>query len=144
MLALGMVAACVLLVAATMTTLLRGSEKSVDRSTGAVLADAVITETLAAIYSNPTDKANFFAGTTPYSGTVILAGTTYTWELTHQTITRTAVAGGGDLGDGVPENRVKKVNCVVWWWTADPDQQRDGYGYLRTEVSRLVNENDDL
>jgi hypothetical protein len=38
----------------------------------------------------------------------------------------------------VTENRVKRVDIVVWWWS--DSGRREGYGRLQQQAFRLVNE----
>ncbi len=47
---------------------------------------------------------------------------------------------GTDLGDGATDNKVKRVDIVVWWWSGDG--QRQGYGKTQTSAFRLVNQGD--
>lgn len=42
------------------------------------------------------------------------------------------------LPSSVAENRVKRVDIVVWWWS--DSGQREGYGRLQQQAFRLVNE----
>lgn len=46
---------------------------------------------------------------------------------------------GAQLGTGVANNRLKRVEIVVNWWGSE-QQQRQGYGKLSTRASVLVNE----
>lgn len=47
---------------------------------------------------------------------------------------------GKPVGAGASDNRIKKVDILVWWMHSDPKQGRQGYGQLRTAASRIVNE----
>jgi len=42
------------------------------------------------------------------------------------------------LPSSVTENRVKRVDIVVWWWS--DSGRREGYGRLQQQAFRLVNE----
>jgi hypothetical protein len=140
--AMGILAGVFLVVVALLTSLLRGTQKEADRTAGNILAERVMTERLQEIFADETEKINFFDTESPpeepLEGTVALNNSVFTYRITHTTLTDP----GGNLigGDAASSNRVKKLDTVVWWWSEDPNEARAGYGYLRTEATRLVNE----
>lgn len=144
--ALGVFSGVFLVVVALFTQLMRSHQKEADLTAGTLLAEAVLTERLQKIFANlepGLTKEQFFSeGSPPLSpleGTVLLNKAVFTYRISHSTIT---AAGGGEIG-GPParNNRLKKLDVVVWWWGEQATDARGGYGYLRTEATRLVNEN---
>ncbi len=142
LIAVAIIVTALLLILATFTSVLRSSEKSENLATGSILAEAVVNQQIETLLYDPASRTAFFNSPglppSPILGTVNLEGTVFTFEITHATVNRN---GGGTIGDGLAENRLKKIDAVVWWMVDDPDEQRQGSGYLRTEFSRVLNEN---
>lgn len=143
--ALGVVSGAFLVVAALFTQLLHGNQKEADLSAGTLVAKSAMTERLQKIFSGVEPgltKEQFFAGNSPplppLEGEVSLNKTVFHYRITHQTVT---TSGSDPLGGpSGRNNRLKKLNAVVWW-AGDESAARSGYGKLRTEATRLVNEN---
>ncbi len=136
----------ILFTLALFTGLIRSSQKSADRATGALMANTILTREINQILAgtHPTiTTASFFSNDSPpqppIQGTVVVNNTIYTYEIGYQTMTD---SGGTPMGttSGLTTNRTKRVNITVWWWVQNANEQREGYGYLRTHLTRLVNE----
>jgi len=142
--AMGVIAGVFLVVAALFTQLLRGTQKEADVTAGTLLTQKVMTDRLQRIYANldPVfpSKDQFFSTDAPaLEGTVILNKTTYSYRITHQTIDN--VDTGEPLGgDPSNQNRVKKLDALVWWGE-EPEAVRSGTGLQRMRATRLINEN---
>lgn len=144
--ALGVASGAFLVVAALFTQLLRGNQKEADLAAGALIARAVMTERLQKIFAGlepGLTKEEFFAQNAPplapLEGTVTLNRSVFTYRITHQTV---STSGSDPLGGPADRNnRLKKLNVVVWWWADEENATRSGYGDLRVEATRLVNEN---
>ena len=62
-------------------------------------------------------------------------------QVSDSLMNRTLYQAGGPLGGAIPNNRVKKVDILVWWWEARSNNgQRQGYGKMQVQASRLVEE----
>lgn len=89
------------------------------------------------------------------SGTERLNETVFTYKMYAKALDLTDPGAGAAEGSNAKsvsdKNRVVKVDVVVWWWAEgakngeEPangtDNTRQGYGILRTELTRLVNQN---
>jgi hypothetical protein len=149
MVALGILAGLLLVVTALLITLLKGTQKASDETAGTILAEQVMLERLSLIFADldpALTKQQFFDSDSPpqppLEGTVRLNQAIYTYRINYRTISD---PGGFPVGgDATTENRIKKVDTVVWWWNENPDDARAGYGQLRTEITRLINEKTDF
>lgn len=137
MISIGILATSLLLVVGIFMTVTRASQKSLDLTAGTIIAESVLSRELYSIMGDDTTRAGFFAANDPsvpiVQGTERLNQTVFTYLIYANTVM------GGEVG-----NRVKKVDTVVWWWNEGGSSVagvRPGYGFLRSEVSRLVNEN---
>ncbi|MEW6280963.1 MAG: hypothetical protein AB1758_20285 [Candidatus Eremiobacterota bacterium] len=146
MVSVGIVAVGILMVIGIFIGLLHQSQRSADRSAGTVVASSMLNQEIYQILNNthPTvTKADFFdldsPPEPPLQGTVNLNGTVFTYTVRYQTVDDNT---GSPLGDGLNNARVKRTDVTVWWWTDTADTARKGYGYLRTQLTRLVNEGD--
>lgn len=130
-----------LLVMATLTRMLRPSQKAADLSTGVVVAQSVIEEEIHAILSDTgaIPKATFWTSDappgSPITGSITVGGTDYSYQMEYQTVRDQTT--GDPLGGTDPERQIKKVDITVWWWNGNPDDARDGYGQLQTQASQL-------
>ncbi len=134
---IGILATSLVMVVGVFLTVTRASQKSLDLTAGTVVAQSVLSRELYGIMSNEVSRRTFFDRdyqTDPLlRGTERLNQTAFTYLLYANTVMN------GDVG-----NRVKKVDVVVWWWNeeaASVPGSTAGYGFLRSEVTRLVNEN---
>ncbi len=143
MVALGMLAALLLLMTGLFLTILRGGQKSSDTTSGVIVAEQITLDRLHKVFHDEDEaltKHEFFeSDATPLEGTVQLNQTTFTYRITHTTVNE---PGGAPLGGAeAASNRVKKVDTVVWWWSEDAaPTARVGYGNLSVNTTRLVNE----
>lgn len=142
----GLITLAILMAVGIFTALLRSSQKSADRSSGSVVAGSVLQEEIYSIFdgTHPTTTKNAFFGTdsppgAPLLGTVTLNNTVFTYRIYHTTL-QDVSGGGGSVGDLMGNNRVKRANITVWWWTSGSTQQRTGYGFLRSSLTKLINE----
>lgn len=141
MMSIGIIAVAILAVLAVFTAVLRGSNKSVSLSSGAAIAESKLNEEIYSVLNDDTARLNFFNSTTGLwlSGTdQTLNGTTYHYAIYVEDI---APSGAPLL---VTPNRLKKADITVWWWNDSnvnsSGEVRDGYGVLRTQMTRLINE----
>lgn len=146
MVSVGLISTAILLAIGVFTALLRSTQKSADRSSGAVVAGSVLNDEIYSIFSgtHPTMTKNaFFTNNSPPGGpllgTVNLNGTLFSYQIYHTTL-QDVSGGGGTIGDVMAANRLKRADITVWWWTPQAENQRSGYGYLRTGLSKLINE----
>lgn len=72
-------------------------------------------------------------------GKVTVNNTEFKYEIFALTVMDSQT--GKPLGQELTtENRVKKVEIVIWWMTSEADRERQGYGRLSTSATRLFNE----
>ncbi|HXE72600.1 MAG TPA: hypothetical protein VNO81_08055 [Candidatus Nitrosotenuis sp.] len=158
MIAVGILATALLLVVGIFVNVSRASQKSIDLTAGTVIAESYIAKELYSILNDETKKEAFFAAggdpkynsrQTPFaSGTARLNQTVFVYNLYASDISPSS----STYSEG---NRMKMVDCVVWWWqekgvedsaeggsgpTGSLRGSAEGYGFLRADVSRLVNE----
>jgi prepilin-type N-terminal cleavage/methylation domain-containing protein len=135
--ALGILATTLVMVVGVFLTVTRATQKSLDLTAGTVVAQSILSREIYEAMSHDTSRRFFF--NKDYSnepwvrGTERLNQTVFTYLLYANTVMNTGVG-----------NRVKKVDAVVWWWNeeaASVPGAKAGYGFLRSEVTRLVNEN---
>lgn len=145
--AVGILAVGILTVIALFTQLLRSSHKASDSSLAVAAAESFLNQTISNIFNDTeiVSKTDFWNDNAPPADpierTVNPGGKVMTYRITYQTVNDTA---GDPLGDDLPENRSKKVDIVLWWFTDDPAKARPGYGYLRVSASRLINEQEEF
>ena len=135
--AVGVIAIATLTIIALFTQVLRGSQKSVDLSRGTMLAQSIIAERIYSTFDD--DLVKDFWWSQVDAG--IYAGPGNFWERQTVNDMRYVLYAAPLTGLGAAPYRAAKIDVVVWWW--DSEQQggaREGYGQLRTEVTRLVNE----
>ena len=146
LIAIGIITIGILTALLAFIGMLSSPSKAGNKAAGALLATSLLTEQIYGVMSNSVSKANFFAADSPpaapLQGTVNLNGTIFTYSIAHQTLRNPAT--GTPLGAALPENRTKKAEITVWWWTNLPNDTRAGYGYLRTRMSRFINESGSL
>lgn len=143
--AIGVVSGIFLVVAALFTQLFRSSQEDEDRVAAALIAQNVMTEKLQTIFANlepGLTKEQFFSQDTPnFAGTVTLNKSVFHYRITHQTLT---TASGNPLGGPASKNnRLKKMNALVWWGVSNPEEARMGSGQMKIEAIKLINENSD-
>ena len=135
--AIGILATCLVMVVGVFLTVTRASQKSLDLTAGTIVAQSILSRELYGIMGSDAARSNFFSGsyaTDPFvEGTERLNQAVFTYRIYATPVMI------GDMG-----NRVMQLNAVVWWWNDEgsaPSEGRAGYGYLRSELTRLVNEN---
>ncbi len=138
--ALGLATIATILVVATILKVVIPSQKATDLSAGYAMAQSVMQEEIYAVLDGTgvITKAAFLNNDSPpaapISGARIVNDTNFDYRIYHQTLQDTVAAAplGGSL-----ENRVKKVDIVVWWWNQNPGDVRQDYGTLKVEASQL-------
>lgn len=147
MFAVGIIASALLLVVGTLLSVFNSSQKNVDTTAGALVAEKILAEHMYALTSNDAVKQDFFSaahdsGTAPFrqGEAATLNNTLYTYALYAPTLAAPGSGPGPYDEDG---NKVKRIELVVSWWQPDPAQAsantpRQNYGMLRTQMVRLV------
>ncbi|MBI3929166.1 MAG: hypothetical protein HY319_26715 [Armatimonadetes bacterium] len=140
-----LVATALLLVIGVFLTVLRGVEKSADLTAGATVAESMLNFEIYRVLSDTSPfltRNQFLTQDSPPIGPIeasfSLNNTVFTYRIYHQTVEDSA---GAVLGAGAAENRLKKVDIIVWWFTDNPGTQRQGHGFLRTGLTRMVHQN---
>jgi len=145
-LCLGILATALVFLTSFFISLYRSADKSGNTAAGVRVAETVINQQLHDIFkgTHPTlTKVLFFTTNGPsVTGSLQLASTEFQYQMDFVTVQN--AIGSGDLGDGLPGNRVKAVTVKCWWWGADAASRRTGQGRLSVELHRLVNENDEF
>jgi len=123
MVAIGILATALVLVIGVFMLGLTASQKGADLTAGTVVAEFIMDEYIYGI--DFTDMPN------PAAGTAIQAGAgTYSLNNTDYSYSIDVTSIDTDL---------KKLDVVVWWWAQSPDDPgRQGFGQLKTTLSRLV------
>lgn len=139
--ATGILSTALLLMIGVFLSAMRGNQKAVDLTAGAVVAESVLTQIIYETSSDPARKADFFDSVydadtgSPYtSGVLTLNRTPFNYVLYAPTV----LNPGPYDPDG---NKLKRLEVVVWWWQDSSQSARAGYGQLRTDLVRLVNQN---
>ncbi|MEW6281945.1 MAG: hypothetical protein AB1758_25295 [Candidatus Eremiobacterota bacterium] len=144
LLAVGLLALVLLTLIAMTTSAIRSNQKAVLLGPANQLAESLMSRTLYEVENDipPGTRDNFwnYAGATPWKTNPVpppkIGDTAYEWAIYAQTVTDTS---GAPLGG--PDNRVKKVDIVIWWWDSkSTGGTRKGYGRMELQASRLVNE----
>jgi len=137
MVSVGILATALVLVVGIFMSVTQASQKSLDLTAGTIVAESILSRELYEVMGREDSRHAFFAR--DYQTDPFVRGT----ERLNQTVFTYLIYATGAM-DGEVGNRVKKVDAVVWWWTeegAASSGGRTGYGFLRSEVTRLVNEN---
>lgn len=133
-------------------TSVRSMEKSSTTAIGHSVAEAQLERVIQDIRADRPagDKDRFWDGEFPYPDTpfftstdpIVVGANKFHYKVFAETVINenTGSPVGGDL---LKENRLKKVDVVVWWWS-DESGVRQGYGNMKTNVSRMVNETPDV
>lgn len=147
--ALAVLAITLLALVALAASSLGYSEKSNSLASGAAVAETQLERViqLARGDNPPGEKARFWdneypAGGTPYLESSVKVGNTEYKFKVHTTTLRSSTTNLEMGGDPLLQNRMKKVDITVFWWTEEPGAKA-GYGKLSTSASRIVNENPD-
>ena len=117
---LAILASAGLLVMATLTRMLKPSQKAVDLSAGVVLAQSVMQEEVYKILTDApgalTSRATFLGGDSPPApalpGLFSVGGTDYQFEIEHQTVLDQST--GDPLGGTNVDFQAKRVTITVW------------------------------
>ncbi len=134
---IGILATALLMVVGVFLTVTRASQKSLDLTAGTLVAQSVLSREIYGIMRDENSRRLFFQR--DYQADPLVRGT----ERLNQTVFTYLLYANTVMGAEVG-NRVKKVDAVVWWWNEEATSvpgARAGYGTLRSEVTRLVNEN---
>ncbi len=120
MVSICILASSIMLILGLFVHLFNASQKSVDLTAGTVVAESVLQKYL---YDTPFPPQNLAI---PYSGVVQLNNQAYIYTIYVQDI----------------NSSLKRVDAVVTWWNRTPDRaSKEGYGMLKTEISRLIYRN---
>lgn len=126
--AIGALAVAFLMIVALFLSLFKSSQKSLDLTTGTLVAESAMAQYLYGLQEQPGGLADNLKDNTanPFRGSSRLNQTEYYYEILCNDL------GTADL---------KKVSVRVWWWEENPDRKenpRQGYGKLSVEISRIV------
>lgn len=140
---IGIVATVLVYIIGVFTTGMKANRKSVDLTSGTLVAESVISQELYGILSDSDKSAQFFAHNYTSSepaieGTQTLSNTKFTYKLFVSNVNQFTESG----------NKMKKVDVQVWWWVPDnvknadnkEDTVRAGYGVCSVGMTRLVNQ----
>ncbi|MBI3925132.1 MAG: hypothetical protein HY319_06295 [Armatimonadetes bacterium] len=136
----------ILMLVGLTTSALRSEEKAARLGRASDVAESLLARTVYDVqWDLPAGTRSSFwsaAGGTAWLGptTVTLGGVEYDYTVYADTVADTV---GTPLGtvSGEPGNRVKKVDLVLTWWdSGESGGQRQGYGRLELQATRLVNE----
>lgn len=127
------------------STALRADRKSVMNLTAVGVAEREMNRAVTmALNDKPAgEKDNFWNGNFAYPGSPYKTGSAqvgkdkFDYAIYAVDVTDTA---GTDIGDGAADNKVKRVDIVVWWWDGTGQGQRQGYGKTQCSAFRLVNQ----
>ncbi|MBI3925298.1 MAG: hypothetical protein HY319_07155 [Armatimonadetes bacterium] len=138
-LAVGLLAVALLAVLALAIAAIRSEQKRTDTGTADQVAERQLNRELAAARTDPAFWSFDYVSPPWKEDSVQVDGTWFDFKIYAQTVDNADL--GGDLGtaSGRADNRLKKVDIVVWWWDSSA-QARTGYGSLQTRLSRLVSE----
>lgn len=135
LLAVGLLALVILTLAALITSAIRSNEKGTRTAQAVDVADALLARRLYDVEWDlpPGTRDAFWAASGAWlpPTTATMGGVDYQY-----TVFADTVAGVGGAG-----NRLKKVDLVMSWWdSGQGGGQRQGYGRLEVQASRLVSE----
>jgi Tfp pilus assembly protein PilV len=137
LISLTLMAVAILTVIGLTVTNMKVSRKATDTTTASLVAKTELERTIlvgmsdAAFWDNEHTVA-------PYAdGTVVIDNTSFDFQVFASTVMDGADPLGTSNGD--TENRLKKVDIVVYWWDSE-SQDHQGYGRLEVHQSRLVAE----
>ena len=139
MISMMILAVAILLTLGVFMSGVKGVQKGQDLSAGALVARSVLMEEILKIQTGTgaMSSATFFTQDTPtISGQRKVGSTTFDYEIRHSLIND---VGGTPIGDGLPQNRVKKVDILVTW-TDNPGDSSVGQGLLKVGYSKLINQ----
>ncbi len=143
MVSMGIIATTLLMIMGVFMTVFKSSQKAVDMTAGTIFAESVMNKELRTIMSDSTLRGRFF--TLNYSINPYVEGVE---RLNNALFTYKMYASDISMPSWRTDNKMKKVDVVVWWWAAGSEHDtvttgrdsRSGYGILRTEVTRIVNQ----
>lgn len=141
--AFSIIATALLLIIGIFTNVIEASQKTVDLTAGTIQAEYLMDAEIYAIMNDTARRDYFFDNPAPMSGgTAYAMGTANTLNQTIFSYVLYSEQVGAPFN--VPGNRLMKVDVIVWWWNpgaaGEFTKARQGYGYLRTQLTRLVNE----
>lgn len=122
MVAIGILAASILLILGLVVHLFNASRKGVDLTSGIVAGKSALQEFL---NETPWPAPRLAI---PYSGMVPLNNQSYLYYIYVQDLVSDAYGAS-----------LKRVDMIVTWWTQNPDIK--GYGMLKTEIARRIYRN---
>lgn len=143
MVSMGIISTTLLMIMGVFMTVFRSSQKAVDMTAGTIFAESVLNREMRVIMTDAGKRSKFFNlnfSTTPYvEGVDRLNNALFTYKM---------YASDIPMSSWRTDNKMKRVDVVVWWWAAGSEtdtvttgrDSRSGYGILRTEVSRIVNQ----
>ncbi len=136
MVSMGIISTTLLMIMGVFMTVFRSSQKAVDMTAGTIFAESVMNKELRVIMTDTNKRGNFF--NLNYSNTPYVEGVE---RLNNSVFTYKMYATDISMPSWRTDNKMKRVEVVVWWMgTGTENSSRDGYGTLRTEVTRIVNQ----
>ena len=146
--AVGFLALTVLTLLGLSMATIRSNDKGFSLAPAGKAADRLTEQQIYQVQkdSPPGTRASFWGATGPWRdsagyGNLTMGGVTYEWTISLADLSDTS---GVPLGTaaGEPGNRAKKVNATVWWSDSRAQGgQRQGYGRMELQATRLINEN---
>ena len=139
MISMMILAVAILLTLGIFMSGVKGSQKGQDLSAGVLVAKSVLNEEMLKIQTGAgtISSATFFSQDTPtITGQRVVGTTTFDYEIRHSLVND---IGGTPIGDGLPLNRVKKVDILVTW-TDNPGDSSVGQGLLKVGHSKFINQ----
>lgn len=136
-LALGLLAIVILALGLLSLTIIRSETESGDRTAAAAVADSLLSQTVRLARKDE----NFWkqSSHSPYvESSTVVGGQTYEYVVEAETITD---ASGTPLGGSLPHNVLKRMTIRLTWFDTK-SKDRQGYGKLSYELTRIVIEED--
>lgn len=137
----GIISTAILLVVGVFTFLFKSSQKSVDMTSGTVVAESIMQDMMFRIMYDHTTRVNFYnsdvAGMYASETAVEVSSRSYNGSQYFYTIYLTDCSGLGSNS----ANPMCKMSVVVNWWDQGggiPGRSRSGYGTLAVELTRLI------
>lgn len=142
MVALGLISVAILAVLALSISIARVNREGTDRAIGGVVARQLVERLIDSLRADipAGSTADFWNNehtSTPFeSGIFRTNDTDFEFKIFASSVVD---AGGDSVGGTTVGNRLKKVDVFVYWWDSETEE-RQGYGKLEIQNTRLVSE----
>ena len=137
MVSMAIISTTLLMIMGVFMTVFKASKKAVDLTAGTIFAESVLNRELRNLMTDPAERGKFFQSNNKVyaEGVDRLNEAYFTYKMYVTDVSfPTSISSRTD-------NKMKRVDVIVWWWGTGAEKNgRDGYGTLRTEVSRIVNQ----